>query len=739
AVMIPLLAAALFSAPLTQDTIRRPPADTVGAAALDSLFAPGAASAASDTLPPPPLDSVYATDAVRALVARASSSSGEIPAALDSYEATVETDLALLRAQPDGREMPIQLEQVASRLFWAEGRPVLQRVVGYRSQTLGLTPSTLSFFEVPWLVPHLYGDRIDLVRVSAPVRDEQGRVRRPRTVHPFASDREHVYRFSGGDTVDVIRLPDRTIPIARIRVEPLRAPARPALVFDGVIDVETNTHHIVRMSGRIFALGTDPEPMRVLGALVSGVLFVEFENAEYDRAYWLPRTQRIETQAYSSLGDTRIAFRVISRFRRLLPNAPPPAELLALDPDSAAFGALRYAPRSVRDDYADWALEPGALSSQASVTDFPIAAPPALSDSGPPRLSIGTRHFSDLLRVNPVEGVFTGLGLTLDLRDAAPGLRLNLHGGWAWAEETARGGAAVTLRRAGWEYLGRAERQLAHTNDFSTTTNPEPGVTPMFTGDGFDLVDRRIASLIARQPRGPGWAWRLEAARAGDRAVTRHVDADDPDVRPIRPADEGDYWLGRVTVERNAAIGGLSVRPGLRARVHYELGAGELDWQRVEAGLGLRRVFGRFTLAGRADAGLVLADRPPPQQLFELGTNNGLSGFEEKAFTGDRAALARVLAMYTLPILGDPIALGGFFKLPGIAPAPSVEVQAGVTAASDDALAVMQPFGWQTSDGVRATIDLRLRFFGGGVSVGFARPLGESGEWRFVWGLVAEI
>jgi hypothetical protein len=47
----------------------------------------------------------------------------------------------------------------------------------------------------------------------------------------------------------------------------------------------------------------------------------------------------------------------------------------------------------------------------------------------------------------------------------------------------------------------------------------------------------------------------------------------------------------------------------------------------------------------------------------------------------------------------------------------------------------MQRFGWQTSNGARAALDLRMRFFGGSVSIGAARPLDRAGEWRFVWGL----
>jgi hypothetical protein len=64
-----------------------------------------------------------------------------------------------------------------------------------------------------------------------------------------------------------------------------------------------------------------------------------------------------------------------------------------------------------------------------------------------------------------------------------------------------------------------------------------------------------------------------------------------------------------------------------------------------------------------------------------------------------------------------------------------VSYQVGWTDARDETLAIMNRFGWTTSDGARSAIDLRMRFFGGSVSIGAARPLGTEGEWHFVWGL----
>jgi hypothetical protein len=135
------------------------------------------------------------------------------------------------------------------------------------------------------------------------------------------------------------------------------------------------------------------------------------------------------------------------------------------------------------------------------------------------------------------------------------------------------------------------------------------------------------------------------------------------------------------------------------------------------------------------DAGVVLTDDPPPQALFELGAVSDVPGSDERTYAGDRAALGRAMVMYTLPLLGAPLRLGSLW-LPAPAPSPSVGLRLGWTDASAATLEEMAPLDWHTSDGVRSALDLRMRFFGGGVSVGAARPLERGGKWEFVWGLV---
>jgi hypothetical protein len=697
----------------------------------------------------------YETPAVAAIIDRAAELNARIPAGLDGYRARVETELSFVRAEADGRETLLQLEQVASDLYWRADGGMLQRLVGYRSQTLGATFSGLSFFDVPWVVPILYGERIDLVRTGGPAYAEGGALLRRRAVHPFAATREDVYRFSGGDTVDIIVLPQRRIPIVRVRVEPRAQPARPTLLFHGDIDLDVTRMHIVRMQGRLIPSGRARNP---LDFIAQGVLFIRFETAEYDEGYWLPRTQRFEAQAVSRLGDERVLFRAISRFVDIDTNNPDALQLAA-DPTQFPYGRMEGdEDLGALGGFGEWRTVIGELNAEADAREFDAYGPPGLTPTGAPRLSFGVRRFSNLLRLNATEGVFTGGGLVFDFRNAAPGLSLRAHAGYSWGEQDVRGGAEIAQRHGGWEYIARGERLLAHTNDFTWAMDPEPAVPPMFAADEYDFLDRRIAGVVARTVRPGGLAFRFEAARAWDRNVGRNVMPLEPppvipplpgeepepvepwppthsgDTRLNRPVFPGAYWLGRGEVRLNPSAGGISLHPGLALRLAGEVAAGELDWQRVEVGAAVRRMMGRWTLALRGDAGISFSDQPPPQSLFELGTAADLPGYDYKAFSGDRAALGRATVMYTLPLLNAPIRAGSMW-LPAPAPSPSVGFQVGWTGASAEALQLMDRFGWRTSDGARTAIDLRLRFFGGSVSIGAARPLDRDGEWRFVWGL----
>ena len=150
---------------------------------------------------PRAVDSVYSTRAVRQLVERASVANRRVPDSLRGYQARVESEMAFIARQPDGIEQTFTVEQAASNVRWDRTGAYEQRVIGYRSQSVGVTISAVGLFRQAWTVPILYGNRLTLLfgQQDSLGRNSPRRRRSDATVavHPFATDREQLYRFSG--------------------------------------------------------------------------------------------------------------------------------------------------------------------------------------------------------------------------------------------------------------------------------------------------------------------------------------------------------------------------------------------------------------------------------------------------------------------------------------------------------------------------------------------------------------
>src|SRR5690606_15166347 len=366
-------------------------------------------------------DSVYASAALREAVARAAEGNREAPAELRSYRALVETEAALVIHTAEGEELTGQVEQIASRVQWWRNGDYAQRVVGHRIQSAGPNVSVLTYLQQGWTFPVLYGERMGLFGMDTgrPRRERRGPVYQ--VVHPFSRARDGIYHFEGGDTVAVLRLPERDVHVMRIRVTPRRPPDGHVLAFHGDIDLDADRHQIVRRRRRLVRFGPPRGPAsRLLTLGTQGIAYVELENAEYEGRYWLPYRQRVELQATAAVTDARAVVRIVSGFREH-EVATGDAALAALDsvsvsPDTSAAPAdtaaeptarrprfrLTFAPGDTLASYGDWEWDTGEGTAGLSARDFDDVAPRALRRDGPPHLRFGARHITDVLRFNRV-------------------------------------------------------------------------------------------------------------------------------------------------------------------------------------------------------------------------------------------------------------------------------------------------------------------------------------------------
>jgi hypothetical protein len=689
--------------------------------------------------------------ALAALISDASRVNAQIPGRLQAYRARIESEMSLVVLDSGGRERTAQVEQVASDVRWRAPDRYDQRVIGYRSQSIGPTFSLMSFFG-GWTIPTLYGNRLQLgvTPTTDPNKPVAG-LRQSLAVHPLAFSRDTYYVFTGGDTAVTLFSNGRRIPIVHVRVTPRDNPPGDAILFLGDMYIDADWKQITRMRGRLVEVrngkATIKAGSRVPG--VSGASFVELVNVEVNGEYWLPAFQRTEIQArIGTFGDFRTLLRIISRFDDYRPND---SSWTGPEAPPGVRQNLTFASARNQERFGDWQRPLGAASTDVYYSEFDDLAPQGWqTDTQAGGLRFRPRALGDVFRFNRIEGVFTGVALESQL--PAKGLTARGGVGWAWAERTARGMVGMQQRRGRTNIGLSAERSLAHTNDFQLPFSWGATLSALLgSNDDFDYLDRRSATLSVTRTLGANRRslFLVEAGPARDAAVTQNISrglfvARNGGFRPNRGIREGSYLRTAASLELDPEVSGLFVDRGVGARIHYERADGRLRWQRAELRTAIRRELGPFQLYARADAGAVFGG-VAPQAMFEIGSGEGLSAYGYKEFGGDRAMLSRAVLGYTLPFLRAPIHLPSNLIVPGIAPGLAAGIHAAWTDVSsvaaenalrelgtrvDSATGLPVPLSRPT-DGVRASAEFLVTFFNGALAAGVARPIDRQGPWKF--------
>jgi hypothetical protein len=692
--------------------------------------------------------------ALSQFIAEAATVNSQIPDRLQAYRARVETEMALALLDSGKHERTAQIEQIASDVRFRNPDRYDQRVIGYRNQSVGPTFSLMSIFG-GWTTPTLYGNHLQLGVTSA---TSTNRAINPRNaslaIHPLAQNRDTYYMYAGGDTaVTLFSTSGRRIPLARIRVTPRPDAPGDAILFYGDMYLDADRKQIVRMRGRIVELKDGKVTLKSGSKIpgVSGASFVELVNVEVNGEYWLPAYQRTEFQArLAFFGEFRTLVRIVSRFYDIRandstwtgPEAPPGIQ-----------HNLTFASGSQQQRYDDWQSPLGSASTDAYFAEFDDLAPDSWRTESARGLKLTPRTLGEVVRFNRIEGLFTGISASHQFGNSnTPIVRGSI--GYAWSEKVARGMFGVQ-RTLGRTTTGvKAERALVHTNDFQPPLSYGSTLTALFgSQDDFDYLDRRSATAYASRSFGAQRqsSMRIEIGPGSDHAVEQNISkglyiAKNAGFRPNRGIRPGDYFRTTASIEIDPQVSGLFVDRGVGLSLYYDRADGNLKWQRVEVRTAARREVGPFQIYARGDAGALLGN-PVPQQMFELGGDLGLSGFDYKEFAGDRAALVRAVIGYTFPILRAPIRLPSALVLPGLAPGVAAGVHGGWAEVSgDEARQALNELGTRTdpatgssvplsqpTNGMRASAEFLATFFSGALAIGVTRPLDESRKWKFTW------
>jgi hypothetical protein len=670
-------------------------------------------------------------------VIRAGSS---VPAGLDDYQAHLDAAVYLsLRADSaQGGELPVTVDELAGDVRWARGEGLLQRIQGHRVRMLAPTPYTIgSLLDAPWVVPHLYGNTINVFSLAA---SPGGRARVSVAVHPFSWRGLDFYRYAAGDTVRV-RTQQGVTTLVPVTVRQRGGITDTARTVAGTFYVDVDRAAVARAR-----FGFVDRRGGLLPA-ESGVFF-ELENGLVGDRFWLPYRQRRELQVSSPLFGGAVAIRMVTTFSGYRLNAgwrpEQPGQRLVRErvPGDSVFAGFG---RAVGD--------PASALDIADFADLRAAVRPPDAHPGAVRVSLRYERGDHLFRYNRVEGAYLGLAARLEPGD--PDRRdwdVYGTGGWAFAESTARGELSARWHpqpaQAGgarWTLAATGYRRLVDVQAFRPPLQWDLGYTLGAALAGYDVrdyLDARGAQLqLSRQ------AGRL-LARLGGRweredSVTRNVSGGlfggaSVDFPPLAAVDPGTHAAVESELRWARGAGALSLGNSLLADLRGEVGVGDFRTQRVAALLSFRRTGRYVTLVGRGDAGVV-AGTAPPQFLFRFGGTEGLRGYERNEFGGSQAALGRGRLLLHLPPYGSrPLASHAGFIIPPLRPAVVFSVDGGWSDVSDASAPALTRLGARVTDGVRWSYGTGISIFQDALSVEYVRP-GDGGKAKWYVGFVSAL
>ncbi len=650
--------------------------------------------------------------AARELVSRAIArrEAAEADAGLMRWEAQARGTVLFL-TQLGGESSPprlVKADELVVEVYWEAPGHGKQRILAWRDRAW--LPTDISYHrDHLGIVTNDFGP---LIRIGEgdEVRD---------VPHPLSSASAGRYEFALGNAV-TIESAGRSVTVRAVQVRPLD-PAQPAVV--GTLYLDDDTAALVRFR---FSF----TPSAYLEAALEDITVV-LENALLGGRHWLPWRQGIEIRRQAGVVDfpargiIRGAWE-LTDFRLGAGVAPRTMTGPAIDGLRAPGGSAEFWAGSLEEQVAQLADVGTALSTDALRDEVRAVAGRRLLRAEPPaRLAVG--RVSDLIRVNRVEGVRLGLGLTLT--------------------PASLGGAAASS----WVGYGASSQRL--TGRFDLTVPVGPRVE--FRGGVSRVVEDLAGELPLSVP--------LNSLLAQEFGVDRGdwVEREAWHVGGAFGLEAGSMLSVRMALERWHSLMTLATPSRGEYRPNMLLGAGrhgtmQIEWthQRVvsprssrlwrsavEGGVGageylrLDLEFARTTPLGAGEGRVRLrggwsTGQVPPSRLFAFGGWGTLPGEPYRAYGGRWALLGRLEYLFPVTVpelpLGSYAGTGGDWLL-----GPFIAAGSGGGRASGGgplwaASRGIRPVVGVAVEGfwglVRAEFGWALRAGGGGGSVDLARP-----------------
>jgi hypothetical protein len=619
--------------------------------------------------------------------------------ALSTYKAAAHGYLTFLAQLGEGFTEPpriVKADELGLQIYWRAPNQSKQLIAG-RRDTL-LLPTDINY----------HRDHLGIVQNNFPNIIRLGEGDEVRDVpHPLSAEGLNEYDYAIRDSLQ-IRLGPRTLDVYEVRVRP-KNDRQPRAV--GAVYIDRESGEVVRMAfsfTRAALIDKELEDVSVV-----------LENGLIEGRFWLPRRQEIEIRRTGTWLDYPARGIIRGRWEICCYEVNTP-----LNPGLFVGPEIQLAPRGTPSPvpFAGNVLDSLPPDVRA-VTDADVAKVQeearqlvrAQSLARVRSTSLSARSISDFVRVNRVEGLALGLGIT---RRLGEGFSVSARTRYGISDERVKARGGFSFRRAsgaGFDLVGYDD--YADAGDVRETSQIVSSIAAQEFGTDFtEPYGARGGTLSLRTKPLMGWTLGLEGAIERQRGLSVNarpasgVYESTIDAAPIRERRMA------VSFDRPTRLGPF----GFETQLHADASLIEFRGDSSDY-----RDMSRFTLRGNFErpvgssrivfrsfaAWIAGGDSLPAQHLVYQGGPTSAPGYSYHQFAARAAASQRAEIQFPVPF--KSFSLGRYGKTP-----------AKMTLAPYGNAAWIDGFGWHPSVGIGAlTIFDMLRF-------DVARGL-RDGRWTF--------
>ncbi len=568
---------------------------------------------------------------------------------LASYKAAAHGYLTFLAQVGEGFTEPpkiVKADELGLQIFWqAPNRS--KQLIAARRDTL-LLPTDINY----------HRDHLGIVQNNFPNIIRLGEGDEVRDVpHPLSADGLNEYDFAIRDSLQ-IRLGPRTLNVYEVRVRPKDDKAPRAI---GAVYIDKESGEVVRMAfsfTRAALIDKELEDVSVV-----------LENGLIEGRFWLPRRQEIEIRRTGTWLDYPARGIIRGRWEICCYEVNTPMPLGIFQGPEIALAPKGWAnPVPFVGNVLD-SLPPDVRAvtdaDVAKVQEEARALVRSQALSRTRNVALSGRSVSDFIRVNRVEGLAVGTGIT---RWLGQGLSVSLRGRYGFADEKLKERGGISYTRA-----SGARIQLTGYNDFRNAGDvaEASGIISSISSQEFgtdysDPFGVRGATLSLSSPFTSGWTIGLDVSRETQRALPVNATPATGEYQPaIEAASIHDRRL-TLSFDRPTTLGplGFETRFNFGGTFLQYKGFGEyVNVYRATAQGNLERPFGRSRVIARTFAGLVRSShRVPTQDLIFIGGPTTAPGYVFHQFSA-RGALSQRLEL-NFPVPFPSFTLGRYGKTP---------------------------------------------------------------------------